>query len=473
MRQPLRATLSVSLQELQQALGLAADPGPPLALTGVATDSRDVEPGDLFVALVGERHDGHGFLEAALSAGAAAVLVQQTCEAPAAPVLRVEDTLDALGRLGRYWRRRCGPRLVAVTGSNGKTTTKEMVAAVLAVHAGSREDVLVTPGNFNNYIGLPLTLLGASPRQAVGVVELGMNAPGEIAHLTALAEPEVGVVTNAAEAHLMRFGSVDGVARAKAELWGGLSRDACAVVPADDARLVKLARERAAGPRSTFGWSEEAEIRVLRAEPTAGRALSLSLRTPRGNLDVTLPLLGRHNGLNAAAATAACLALGVELAAVREGLGATLPLPHRARLLQLGGVTVLDDCYNANPPSVRAGAATLLELPGNGRAGAVIGDMLELGDDALPLHEALGRELARLGVEVVVGLGPLTAALCAGAREGGAPEVVHVASAQEAAQEVRRRFGAGDRVLVKGSRGMELESVIAHWQLAVAQGEGS
>ncbi len=475
MRQPLRASLDLALGAVYRALALHPDPAVQGRVGGVATDSRDVQPGDLFVALPGERCDGHDFLDAALTAGAGGLLVTRVpAKNPGVPVFAVPDTLEALGKLAQWWRRRCGLRLVAVTGSNGKTTTKEMIAAVLAHEAGGTDRVLVTPGNFNNFVGLPLTLLGASVEMTMGVVELGMNAPGEIDYLTRLAEPEVGLVTNAAEAHLERFDGVDGVAQAKAELWGRLLDNACAVVPADDPRLGALAAERFSGLTLRFGTAADADVRVIRATPVADRGLRVTLAATNTPLEVWLPLLGRHNAQNAAAATAACLALGLGVDAIGEGLAKTAALPHRARLVSAGDLTVLDDCYNANPASVRAGAQTLADLPGSGRLGAVVGDMLELGHGAAALHRRLGAELVDLGFSVVVGIGPLAADLCDGAREAGAHQVEHVATAVEAARAAQAHLGAGDRLLVKGSRSMGLEAVVAHLQSeAMGLGDGA
>ena len=473
MRQSLRASLDLPLEDVVRALAL--QPRDPVTgrVGGVATDSRDVQSGDLFVALSGERSDGHDFLDAALAAGAGAVLVSRDTATPAknsgVVVLTVPDTLLALGTLAQWWRRHCELRLVAVTGSNGKTTTKEMIAAVLGLDAGGRDRVLVTPGNFNNFIGLPLTLLGASAEMTLGVVELGMNAPGEIDYLTGLAEPDVGLVTNAAEAHLERFDGVDGVAQAKAELWGRMDSDACAVVPADDPRLPGLAAERFSGTTLRFGTAADADVRVVAVAPEGSNGLRVTLAAADTSMEVTLPLLGRHNALNAAAATAACLALGLSMDTIGAGLPLTEALPHRAHLVQVGGLTVLDDCYNANPASARAGALTLADLPGNGRLGAVVGDMLELGRESEALHRRLVAELVELGVSVVVGVGTLAAVLCDGAREAGADHVEHVETAADAARVAQTHLRAGDRLLVKGSRSMGLEAVVA--QLAAGSGD--
>ncbi len=465
MRQPLRAELDLALPAVYRALALDPDPEVAGRVGGVATDSRDVQAGDLFVALSGEHHDGHDFLDAALTAGAGALLLKRVPRKdPGVPVFAVPDTLEALGKLAKWWRRRCGLRLVAVTGSNGKTTTKEMLAAVLAHAAGGRDRILVTPGNFNNYVGLPLTLLGASSDMTLGVVELGMNAPGEIDYLTRLAAPDVGLVTNASEAHLGAFESVDGVAQAKAELWGRLLDNAAAVVPADDARLGALADERFAGLKLRFGVAADADVRVVDATAEGDSGLRVTLSAASATIEATLPVLGLHNGLNAAAATAACLALGLGIDVVSEGLAQTRSLPHRAHLVRVGDLSVLDDCYNANPASVRAGVQTLASLPGDGRLGVVLGDMLELGTGAAGLHRRLGAELVEQGVSVVIGVGPLAAVLCAGARDAGAEHVAHVETAAQAANAAQTHLGAGDRLLVKGSRSMGLEAVVAQLQ---------
>jgi UDP-N-acetylmuramoyl-tripeptide--D-alanyl-D-alanine ligase len=463
MRQPLRADVRLGLADVAATVG-SRTPADAAAftVTGVATDSRDVRPGDLFVALRGET-DGHQFVPAATAAGAVALLVSDP-EAAFGPVpfLVVPDTLVALHDLARAWRRRLGLPLVAVTGSNGKTTTKEMLAAALGAHLGDRRRVLATAGNFNNFIGVPLTLLSGAPDHALGVVELGMSAPGEIDSLAGICEPQVGLITNAAEAHLLRFGSVDGVARAKAELWARLGAAATAVVPVDDPRLSALARALHAGPTVGFGASPEADVRLLAATDDAqGSAVTLGVdgRTLTGRL----PLSGRHHALNATGAVAAARALGVDPAVALAGL-ATLTLPpHRARWVTVAGVDLLDDCYNANPASVRAGAAVVARRPGAGRAGAIVGDMLELGEAGPALHRQVGAALVAEGLTVVLGVGPLCAHLCQGAREAGATAVAHVPDAAAAAARVTTLFRPGDRVLLKGSRGMGLEAVLAAW----------
>lgn len=460
MRQPLRAAVSFDLSEVARLTD--ASVGSDLAgrITGVTTDSRDVQPGDLFVARAGLSVDGHRFADAAVTAGAVAILAERPLPTSSVPVILVNDATRALGVLARANRRRVGLRLVAVTGSNGKTTTKEMIAAILAEHAGGEEHVLATRGNFNNHVGLPLTLLAAQPTQAVGVVELGMSAPGEIDALAHLAEPDVGLVTNAAHAHLQGLGSVEAVARAKAELWGCLAPSACAVVPADDPLLLPLG-EQFAGRRLRFGRSEDAHVRLLAAEPSPSGGLNARLALPSGPLDVHLPLLGRHNALNAAAAAAAALALEIPPPTIGAGLGRVRLPDHRARLLHVRGALVLDDCYNANPDSLRAALDTLSDLPSSGRLCAVVGDLLELGEATEGIHRALGKELAQRSIASLIGVGKAADVLCQEAHAAGVAEVHHCEDASEASATFLADVRAGDRWLIKGSRGVGLDRMVA------------
>lgn len=459
MRQPLRASVAFELAQVAAHTGatIAASSAP--SVTGVATDSRDVRPGDLFVARTGLTADGHRFAEAAVTAGAVAILAERPLPDLSVPVLLVEDATQALGQLANANRRRLRLRLVAVTGSNGKTTTKEMLASILAEHAGGAERVLATRGNFNNHVGLPLTLLAAQPTQTLGVVELGMSGPGEIDTLARLAEPDVGVVTNAARAHLEGLGSVEAVARAKAELWGRLAPGGCAVVPADDPLLLPFG-ERFDGEKIRFGQSPASQVRILAATSSPRGGLDVTLRLPGGSLDAHLPLLGRHNALNAAAAAAAALSLEVPIHAIGAGLERVRLPGHRARLLHVRGAQVLDDCYNANPDSLLAALDTLGDLPGPGRRCAVLGDLLELGEATERLHRALGREVARRSIAALIGVGEAAAALCQEARDAGVETVHHVSTATEAIEPFLAMVHDGDRWLIKGSRGVGLDRLV-------------
>jgi UDP-N-acetylmuramoyl-tripeptide--D-alanyl-D-alanine ligase len=457
------------------ALELAAATGgrwlgaPPAEVAGVSTDTRTIGPGSLFVALRGERFDAHAFLAEAARAGAAAAVVEAAWAAaptpapPAGlPLLAVEGTLAALGAVARHHRRRFDLPVVGVTGSNGKTTTREMIAAILA----TRGPVLKTEGNLNNEVGVPLTLLGLGPEHAAAVVELGMSHPGEIARLTAIALPQVGVVTNAAAAHLEGLGSVDGVADAKAELYQGLPEGGVAVVNADDARMTR--RAQASGRRLlTFaaGRQRRGDVVVLELLSQTAEGVRFLLGVGQRELEVALPLVGAHNAANAAAAACAAIALGCTDREIVRGLAAVRPVGRRLRLERLAsGLLLVDDCYNANPLSMGAALATLAELARaeGGRPLAVLGDMLELGPEELALHRGVGAAAARAGVAWLAGFGPRSRETVAGAVEAGlAPGATTTTEDVAAlAAAVRAAAARGDVLLVKGSRGMRLERLV-------------
>lgn len=440
------------------------------AAAGLSTDSRSLAEGSAFVALRGERFDAHDFLAAAAAAGAACAVVSADWVAralaenralPGIPLLAVEDTLQALGAIAHHHRARFHVPLVAVTGSNGKTSTREMIGAILR----ARGPALKTEGNHNNEVGLPLTLLDLDATHWAGVLEMGMNHAGEIARLCAIAEPQIGVVTNAGPAHLEHLGSVDAVADAKAELYQGLPPGGIAVANADDARM--LARARASGRRLvTFarGRGRPGDVVALEVLEHGPEGLRFLLGVGNRELEVRLPLVGLHNCANAAAAAAAAVALGCSDREILQGLSAVRPVGRRLRLERLAsGVTLLDDCYNANPSSMSAALATLAELAARsgGRPLAVLGDMLELGPAAEEAHRALGAEAARV-VKALGAFGPSSGRLAEGARAAGLPAADLFQGEDVAALSawVRGRLAPGDVLLVKGSRGMRLERVV-------------
>ena len=429
---------------------------------GVGTDSRTLRPGQLFVALKGPNFDGHRFVTQALAKGAAAALVGRDYKSDAdsqACLLAVEDTLTALGDLAAAWRREHTALVAAITGSNGKTTTKEMLAGILA----GRHRVLKNQGNFNNLIGLPLTLLTLSEEHTACVVEMGMNAKSEIKRLTEIAGPEAGIVTNVGPAHIGLLGSLEAVAAAKAELFQGLSPAATALVNLDDPFLapwVQRLRCRAV----TFGLTANAQVRG-RDLRGSGAGQEFTLELPQGEpMRISLAVPGRHNVQNALAAAAGAWALGQGGEAIKAGLATFRPV--KGRLIPTpaaNGALLLDDTYNANPASLTAGLETLKAMAEGRRPALILGDMLELGDASAGLHRQAGRNAAQAGCRLVFAVGRFAADVAAGAKEAGLATASALAfdSWESLAEAARGMLGQGDIVLVKGSRGMAMERVVA------------
>ncbi|MBI5503352.1 MAG: UDP-N-acetylmuramoyl-tripeptide--D-alanyl-D-alanine ligase [Deltaproteobacteria bacterium] len=433
--------------------------------TRVGTDSRSARAGDLFFCLKGENFDGHDFIAAAAAAGVAAVVCEKGRAVAGLPVafLEVADTLRALGDLAAAHRRRFTPAIVAVTGSNGKTTTKEMLRAILAEHFGA-DHVLATQGNLNNLIGVPLTLFRLGAEHRAAVIEMGMSIPGEIARLVEITAPAVGLITCVASAHLEGLGSIEGVARAKGELFAGLPDGAVAVVNADDPQVVAQA-PRFAGRRVYFGIGDgDVAADVTASAIRCGIIDASSFEIHAGGLGaaVTLPVGGRHNVHNALAAVAASLAIGVPLATAAAGLGKLVPPPMRLSAERLAnGVTILNDVYNANPGSMLAALTTLggADAP---RRMVVLGEMRELGPTSAVLHAQVGRAVAAIEPALFCASGAFAESFAEGAREAGlAAERVRVCARHEdAAAAVAEAWRAGDAILVKGSRGAAMEHVV-------------
>ena len=440
--------IRMQLGEAAAALGARAA-GEDAVFHGVGADSRAMPRGALFVAVRGPNFDGHDFIADAVQRGAAAALVERAPDVPV-PFILVRDSVRSFGRLAAAWRNRFHDLLpVAVTGSNGKTTVKEMIAAIFRTMG----PVSATRGNLNNEIGVPLTLCELDAAHRTAVVELGANHRGEIAALTALVRPSVGVVTQCAPAHLEGFGSIEGVARAKGELFEHLPEDATAVVNAGD-RYAALWRALAGRRRCiSFGAGADADVRV-RATPGAG-GNPIVLDTPAGTLEVDLPLPGAHNALNAAAAAAAAIAADADPAAIREGLVAVRPV--KGRLESKRGprnTEIIDDTYNANPVSLRAGLGVLGAKPAP--RWLVLGDMGELGSGGAALHAGAGRDAKRHGVERLLVTGELSREAARAFGEGAAC----FEDCAALADRLRDELPAGATVLVKGSRSMAMERVV-------------
>ena len=425
--------------------------GADVTVEGVSTDTRAIAKGALFIALAGERFDAHDFLDQAMAAGAGALLVADAGKLPAGvSAVVVDDTRLALGRLAAAWRARFALPVIAVTGSNGKTTTKEMIAAILKVAHGAA--VLSTRGNLNNDIGLPLTLLGLSAAHRAAVIEMGMNHPGEIAYLAPIGAPTVALVTNAQRAHLEGMGDLDEVAREKGAIFSGLPAEGVAVINADDSYAGYWRGVAAGRPVRSFAIDGAAD--VVGKVRQHGLETAIDLSAPEGEVHIALRIPGRHNAGNAVAAAAACLAAGVPLAAVAAGLesfsGVKGRLQRRAGKL---GAEILDDTYNANPDSVRAGIDVLASTIG--RKLLVLGDMGEIGEACAQYHDEIGGYAKSQGVDLLFALGEATKAAVRNFGDG-ARHFCHVDKLIAAAD---KELGPDTTVLVKGSRFMKMERV--------------
>jgi len=421
---------------------------------GVSTDTRTLRSGELFVALRGPNFDGHDYLQVAHERGAAGALVEYIDRADIS-LVQVADSLRGLGRLGQQWRLQCPARVIGITGSNGKTTLKEMTAAILA----TRGTVLATRGNLNNDIGVPLTLSRLRD-ESFAVIEMGANHPGEIDYLSGLVRPDVAVLNNAGQAHLEGFGSVEGVARAKAEIINGLAPDGVFVFNADD-RFAGLWAERAAQyAQLTFGVIGPADVSSpAAAYEVVWHGSRFQARFPvtckQGDIEVRLQLAGEHNRMNALAAIAASLAVGASLDDAQQALAGLEPVAGRlCPLPGPGGARIIDDSYNANPDSVIAALRVLSAAPG--RRTLVLGDLAELGREAERLHGQIGERAAEFGVERLLTTGEFS-------RHAGlsfAGDHRHFTDHRALADELMKDLSEEDSVLVKGSRAAHMEDVI-------------
>jgi UDP-N-acetylmuramoyl-tripeptide--D-alanyl-D-alanine ligase len=440
---------AMSLAELQAPLsGLLV--GDDYSFTSVVTDSRSIERGALFVALQGENFDGHEFVSAAARAGAGAALVSRELDV-ALPLLQVEDTQRALGLLGAYNREQFQGMLVAITGSSGKTTVKNMVSAVLS----RRGKTLATEGNFNNEIGVPLTLLRLEPEFEFAVVEMGAAALGDIRWLCQLGRPAVSLLLNAMPAHLEGFGSLEQVAMAKGEIFDGLGKGDVAVINADQPWAAAWRERAGAANVIDFSVEGEAQVSLLRQSSLGIEGAQFTVQTPLGDCDIGLALPGQHNVANALAAIAVGLACELTLDEIREGLASVRPVAGRLSASRnKAGTLVIDDCYNANPGSVRAAIDTL--AVSGGRRTLVLGAMRELGANSAALHRASGEYARDAGLERFWGVGEELREAVAAFGAGGR----WFADCAAAVQALPGQFDSEDVVLIKGSRGARMERVL-------------
>jgi UDP-N-acetylmuramoyl-tripeptide--D-alanyl-D-alanine ligase len=437
--------MTLDLQEVARAMRAAGNP-PPLPVTGWSVDTRTQNPGDLYFALRGPHHDGHDFVASAAARGAAGVVVERSCGAPRELV--VSDTLVALQELAAWARAKWGGTVIGVTGSAGKTTTKDAIAHLLAVEL----PVGKTAGNFNNHVGVPLSILSLPDGCRAAVLEIGMNHAGEIRALAAIARPDVGVVTNVGYAHAEYFSSIEGVAAAKRELIEALPRSGVAVLNADDPRVLAF-RDAHPGRSLTFGFSERADVRAETAEYGAGGACFRAV-----GVDFETELPGRHAVMNLLAAIAVARVFGVAPERLREPVRTFAAGQMRGQRSQHNGVVVWNDCYNSNPEAAQSMIDVLRQTPAAARI-AILGEMLELGRAAEELHGQVGRYAAEHGVDWLIGIGGharfmVEAAVAAGLPRGRTHFFDDPAEAGEFARQTAR---PGDAVLFKGSRGVRVE----------------
>lgn len=459
--------MTFSAEEILKATGGKLLQGSPHALfPALSTDSRNVAEGALFVALKGARFDGHHFAIDALEKRAGGVMVSEERAGDVRwngyrpkPVIIVKDTLRALGEIARDRRRKFGTPVIALTGSNGKTTTKEMISACL----GTVFPVLKTEGNLNNLIGLPLTLLNLTENERVVVVEMGMNVPGEIRRLTEIAEPDVGLITNIQAAHLEGMGSLERIREEKGELFRQMRQDGSIIINQDDPRVTALGEEFK-GQKITFGIEHAADVMAREIRLMGREGTSFLLALEEEETEIRLPLLGIHFILNALSAVAAATLFGIELEKIKGALEGFRPFSMRMEVLALeGGKTLINDTYNANPGSMELALKTLAEVKGKGRAIAVLGDMLELGAYTEEAHRRLGKRAAELSVDLLLAMGEQAPVVVESAiREGVSRHQARVVESHaEASSIVSETAREGDWILVKGSRGMAMENVVS------------
>ncbi len=454
--------MKLPLSRVAELLAGAGDFDARVLATGYSIDSRTVGPGQLFFAVKGERLDGHAFVSQALERKAVAAVVRRDQLARYSVktgLIAVDDTLAALQALAAGVRRLWGKTLVGVTGSTGKTTTKEAIAHVLS----TRYRVLKSQGNFNNHFGLPLVLLQLEPEHDVAVIEMGMSHAGEIAALAKIAQPNLGVVTNVAPVHLEFFNSVADIARAKYELVESLHAGGTAVLNADDEYVSQFGRDFQ-GKVVLYGLNRPADVRAENIEHCGVAGSTFDLLAAGSREPATLPLPGKHNIYNALAAVAIGLQRGMSLSEGVRALASLKAAEKRGEVVQLGNITILNDCYNSNPTALDAMVDTLAEMPGRRRI-VVAGEMLELGPEAEEMHRRCGRHMADKKIDVLVGVRGLAQAMVEAARARGI-HAAFVATPEEAGQWLARETRDRDVVLLKASRGVRLEKALEKWMAA-------
>ena len=455
--------MKLTLEKIAEFISASGDFPHDETAQGYSIDSRTIGAGELFFAVKGDRFDGHDFVTAALRNGAAAAVVrsdQLSQYADKKSLLAVDDTLTALQTLATAVRRVWGKPLIGVTGSAGKTTTKEAIAHVLA----ARFRVLKSEGNFNNHFGLPLMLLKLEPEHDVAVIEMGMSHAGEIRALGKIAQPEIGVVTNVAPVHLQFFDSIAGIARAKYELIESLPANGTAVLNADDEYVSQFGRDFR-GKVVLYGTQPAASVRAenIQAKGTDGSEFDVVIGNSRAH--ARLPLVGSHNVHNALAAVAVGMERGLKLAEAADALATIAPPDKRGQVVQLGNITVINDCYNSNPKALDAMVDALVAMPARRRI-VVAGEMLELGAAGEELHRQAGRHMAEKRVDALVGVRGLAQAIVESASDAGV-RAEFMATPEAAGEWLAQETRDGDVVLLKASRGVKLEKALETWKAAL------
>ena len=448
--------MKLPLARVAEFLTAAGEFDPKAIAQGYSIDSRTIQPGELFFAVKGERMDGHEFVQQALEKGAIAAVVRHDHMARypvQARLMAVEDTLVALQTLGAAVRRMWGKPLVGVTGSTGKTTTKDAIAHVLS----ARFRVLKSEGNFNNHFGLPLMLLKIQPEDEAAVIEMGMSHRGEIAALAKIAQPEIGVVTNVAPVHLEFFKSVAEIARAKYELIESLPLGGTAILNADDEYVSQFGRDFH-GKVVRYGFHSTANVRAEKVEPRGSEGSVFDVVAGGRRERAALRLVGTHNIYNAAAAVAVGLERGLSLAEAAGALATLVPADKRGAVVQLGNITIINDCYNSNPTALNAMVDTLATMPAKRRI-VIAGEMLELGPAGEELHRRSGQHMAKKGIDILVGVRGLAKPMVEAAAAAGM-RAEFVATPEEAGEWLAREGRDGDVVLLKASRGVKLERAL-------------
>ncbi len=423
-------------------------------ITAITTDSRTVTPGGMFAAICGERVDGHSFIADVFEKGALCVLCEKKPEHPAGAYIQVESTQKALMAIAEYYRRQLNVKVVGVTGSVGKTSTKEIIASVLS----KKYRVLKTIGSFNNELGLPLTIFRLTEEDEVAVLEMGINHFGEMHRLSRIARPDCCVITNIGNCHLEFLGDRDGVLKAKSEIFDFIAPDGTIVLNGDDDKLAALHKVKDIAP-VFFGMTQTRDVYATDIRGAGLEGVKCNIHDKEGSFEVTIPIPGAHMVQNALAATAVALALGMKNGEIKNGMEELKALSGRFRVMHANGITVVDDCYNANPASMEASLRTFSEAPQ--RKVAVLGDMGELGERARELHEQVGRIAGTLPVSLLVCVGTLSRHLAAAAqKENPALRIITADTLDEALAILPKQIREGDAVLVKASHFMHFEKIV-------------